>query len=206
MLSTDWGDEKPKIGATLYAGSDFGSLPDSSSMQVELSVPQIEAQGIAVGAEVSMHPEGRPDQVFTSRITQVDGGAQAKNRRNPIKFVSMKASIPSALILKHRFVSGQRFRANIYSLWPKDAVSVANIAIVSEAGKNYVEVQDGNNGQFKRREISINEQGVARAIVSKGLRVGDVVSLTPRREEEEAPASDQKIAGNKKTDKQRGAP
>jgi len=205
MLSSDWGDEKPKIGATMYAGSDFGSLPDSSTMQVELSVPQIEAQGIVVGAQVNMHPEGRPDQAFVSTISQVDGGAQAKNRRNPVKYVSMKAKIPSAMIVKYRFVSGQRFRAHIFSLLPKNAVSVANIAIVSEAGKNYVEVRGANGNEFKRREITLDEQGIARAIVSKGLQVGDIVSLTPKREEEQA-VSDSKNAVNKKRSKDQGAP
>lgn len=205
MLSSDWGDEKPKIGATMYAGADFGSLPDSSAMQVELSVPQIEAQGIVVGALVSMHPEGRPDQAFASTISQVDGGAQAKNRRNPVKYVSMKAKIPTAMIAKHRFVSGQRFRANIFSVLPKNAVSVANIAIVSEAGKNYVEVREANGDQFKRREITLNEQGTARAIVSKGLQVGDVVLLTPKRDEEPA-VSDSKNSVYKKSSKDQGAP
>ena len=204
MLSSDWGNEKPKIGATMYAGSDFGSLPDSTSMQVELSVPQIEAQGIVVGAQVNMHPEGRPDQAFTSTISQLDGGAQAKDRRNPVKYVSMKANIPSAMILKHRFVSGQRFRASIFSVLPKNAVSVANIAIVSEAGKNYVEVREANGNQFKRREITLNEQGIARAIVGKGLQVGDVVLLTPKRDEEQL-ASDSKNSANKKSSKQQVA-
>ena len=205
MLSSDWGDEKPKIGATMYAGSDFGSLPDSSTMQVELSVPQIEAQGIVVGAQVNMHPEGRPDQAFVSTISQVDGGAQAKNRRNPVKYVSMKAKIPSAMIVKYRFVSGQRFRAHIFSLLPKNAVSVANIAIVSEAGKNYVEVREANGNQFKRREITLDEQGIARAIVSKGLQVGDIVSLTPKRDEEQA-VSDSRNPANKKRSKDQGTP
>ena len=205
MLSSDWGEEKPKIGATMYAGSDFGSLPDSSTMQVELSVPQIEAQSIVVGAQVNMHPEGRPDQAFVSTISQVDGGAQAKNRRNPVKYVSMKAKIPSAMIVKYRFVSGQRFRANIFSLLPKNAVSVANIAIVSEAGKNYVEVREANANQFKRREITLDEQGIARATVSKGLQVGDIVSLTPKRDEEQA-VSNSKNPAYKKRSKDQGAP
>ncbi len=203
MLSTDWGGEKPKIGATLYAGMDFGSLPDSSSMQVELSVPQIEAQGIVVGAQVSMHPDGRPDQAFTSTISQVDGGAQAKDRRNPVKYVSMKANIPTAMIVKYRFVSGQRFRASIFSLLPKNTLSVANIAVVSEAGKNFVEVREGN--EFKRREITLGEQGIARTIVSKGLNIGDVVSLTPKREEESVASEDKKSTG-KKTSTAQGAP
>ena len=202
MLSSDWGGEKPKIGATLYAGMDFGSLPDSSSMQVELSVPQIEAQGIVVGAKVRLHPEGRPDQVFTSTISQVDGGAQAKDRRNPVKYVSMKANIPAEMIRKHRFVSGQRFRSDIFSVLPKNTLSVANIAIVSEAGKNFVEVGNADGGQFKRREITLGEQGIARTIVSKGLAVGDLVSLTPKREEDTIDADDKKAKNKKPSEKQ----
>ena len=202
MLSSDWGGEKPKIGATLNAGMDFGSLPDSSSMQVEISVPQIEAQGIVVGAQVRLHPEGRPDQAFISTISQVDGGAQAKDRRNPVKYVSMKANIPAVIISKYGFVSGQRFRADIFSVLPKNSLSVANIAIVSEAGKNFVEVGSANGGEFKRREVALGEQGIARTIVSKGLVIGELVSLTPKREEDNDDVDDKKSAGKKVSEKQ----
>jgi HlyD family secretion protein len=200
ILSTGWSGDKPIIGATLNAGNDFGTLPDTRSMQVELSIPQIEAQGISVGAVVEMHPEGRPDQRIYSKISQVDGGAQAKDRRNPVKFINMKADIPSDMIVKHRFVSGQRFRANIYTTWPKDAVSIANIAIISESGKNYVDVREGDTNVFKRREINLSEQGVARTVVSKGLRIGDVVLLTPKRDEEAEQANASKTDSKKNTD------
>src|SRR5690606_21963208 len=68
MLSRDWSGEKPQVGSNLYAGTEFGSLPDTSAIEVGISLPQIEAQGIAVGDVVELHPVGRADQPIRSKL------------------------------------------------------------------------------------------------------------------------------------------
>src|SRR3546814_6480352 len=48
MLAANWSGVKPATGASLYAGREFGSLPDAGAMEVELSLPQLESQGVRV--------------------------------------------------------------------------------------------------------------------------------------------------------------
>src|SRR3546814_8524204 len=60
MLAANWSGVKPATGASLYAGREFGSLPDAGAMEVELSLPQLESQGVRVGQAVEMFPLGRP--------------------------------------------------------------------------------------------------------------------------------------------------
>jgi len=56
MLSANWSGDKPMVGANLRAGFEFGNLPDTGAMEVEIDLPQIEAQGVQVGDAVVLHP------------------------------------------------------------------------------------------------------------------------------------------------------
>ena len=63
------------------AGTEFGSLPDTAAMEVQINLPQIEAQGVAIGNAVELHPLGRPDQHFTSTSPAPYRGWPARPRR-----------------------------------------------------------------------------------------------------------------------------
>lgn len=45
----------------VWAGNEFASLPDTSTLEVELALPSVEAQGAVAGAEVELYPLGRPE-------------------------------------------------------------------------------------------------------------------------------------------------
>src|SRR3546814_5918199 len=57
MLAANWSGVKPATGASLYAGREFGSLPDAGAMAVELSLPPLESQGVRVGQAVDRSEE-----------------------------------------------------------------------------------------------------------------------------------------------------
>ncbi|HEV7272313.1 hypothetical protein [Pseudoxanthomonas sp.] len=58
LLAANWSGDKPTVGANLRAGFEFGSLPDTSAMEVEIDLPQIEAQGVQAGDAASARPPG----------------------------------------------------------------------------------------------------------------------------------------------------
>src|SRR5690606_14601592 len=116
LLTANWSGEKPAVGANLFAGSEFGSLPDTSAMEVEIDLPQIEAQGVSAGMAVELHPVGHPDQVITSELGWVASAATTKNRQNPVRYISMRAPVPSERIAEFGLVPGQRFAARVYLL------------------------------------------------------------------------------------------
>lgn len=175
VLSANWTGEKPSVGGNLFAGTDFGSLPDPGAMEVELTLPQIEAQGLRTGMAVALHPVGRPAQKISCKLSWVASAAKPRSRQNPVKVLTAKAMVPADAIRTFGLVPGQGMQATIYLLRAKDALSVANVAIESDDGRSYVQVRNG--GDFKRREVTLGVRGTARSQVVKGLRVGDEVRL-----------------------------
>lgn len=178
VLTADWTGEKPKVGSGLWAGNEFASLPDPAALEVELVLPQLEAQGIAAGAEVELHPLGRPEQTVRSTLSWVAGAAAVRNRQSPVKYLKMKAAVPADAARAQGWVPGQSFRGRIFVQRKAQGLSVPNVAIVSDAGRSYVQVQDGAG--FARREVTLGARGPGRSEVLDGLAAGDAVLLTPR--------------------------
>ena len=193
MLTPDWTGQKPVIGANLNAGNEFGSLPDTAAMEVELVLPQIEAQGVKVGSVVELHPVGRPGQAMTSRISWVASAAKVRSRESPVKYLSMKASVPAAAIRRYALVPGQRMHARVILLRRDKALSVANVAIDNDDGRNYLQVREGGlpgRAAFARREVKLGVRGNARSQVLAGLREGEQVLLTPDTDHKPATTAD----------------
>lgn len=177
VLNSDWGGEKPKVGASMWAGQEFGALPELSALEVQFALTQLDAQGVQVGARVKMHALGRPDQSFDSTVSWVAGAAQARSRQNPVKYLLMKATIPAEAVAKFKLVPGQGMSADVYTGESGKGLSVPNVALFAEGGKTYVEVREG--GTLSRREVELGARGTARSEVVKGLKAGDAVVLTP---------------------------
>ena len=177
MLTADWNGDKPSLGASLNAGQEFGSLPDPSAMEAELMLPQIEAQGLAKGDVVELYPSGHPEQKIRSTINWVASAAKVRSRETPVKYLSMKATVPTAAVRGFGLVPGQSVEATIVLLHAPHALSVANVALRGDDGATFVEVRDGS--AFLRRAVRLGIRGTARSQVLAGLAPGDQVLLTP---------------------------
>ena len=176
VLSTGWTGEKPMLGSTLRAGMEYGSLPDISALEVEIELPQIESQGVQVGAAVALYPLGRPDQKIASQLSWVASAAKVKNRQSPVKFLSMRARVPPADVARYQLVPGQRFSTQVFLLRAPRAISVANVAIEQRDGRYFVKVRQG--GDFVPRAVELGVRGTARSQVLKGLSAGEEVLLS----------------------------
>lgn len=180
MLSKDWSGEKPRVGASLWAGNDFGSLPDPSTMEVQFALTQLDASGIKLGAAVELYPLGQPQSRFLTKVEWVAAAAQPISRQNPIKYLRMKASVPSDIVQQLQLVPGQTLSARLYAVRAPSGLSVPNVALVSTGADSAVELWQ--DGQRVRRNVRLGERGLARSQVLEGLSEGDVVVLTPERE------------------------
>ncbi|WP_299344913.1 hypothetical protein [uncultured Pseudoxanthomonas sp.] len=176
LLAANWSGDKPMVGANLRAGFEFGSLPDTSSMEVEIDLPQIEAQGVQTGDAVVLHPLGRPDQRIDSKLSWVASAAKVRNRESPVKFLSMRAPIPADAIERYRLIPGQRFAASVVLLDAEDAIAVPNVAIEQRDDRHWVQVKQGND--YVAREVKLGVRGTARSQVLSGLKAGDQVRLS----------------------------
>lgn len=175
VLKADWSGNTPHIGSTMWAGNPFASLPDPASLEVELWVPGLQAQGIAAGDTVELHPLGDPSQTATTKLLWVASTAQPRSRESPVKFVSMKAPIPAQAARHHGWTPGQRFAARVVLLDAKHALSVPNLAIASDNGQPVVQLSE--SGRTVRRRVTLGVRGPARSQVTQGLAAGDVVML-----------------------------
>lgn len=175
MLVSGWSGQPPQIGEQLWAGGDFASLPDLGALEVELHVPQQEAQGLAPGQAVQLTPLGHPDQHATGEITWIASAPRATSRQNPAKFLSAKASVPIEAARRYGWVPGQAFELKVIQFASPAVVTLPNLAIAGEGGRAYVMVQ-GEDGP-ERREVELGVRGPARTEVKAGLRPGERVLL-----------------------------
>jgi hypothetical protein len=188
MLASNWSGEKPVVGASMRAGFEYGSLPDASAMEIEIALPQIEAQGIRAGDLVELHPVGRLQPVVRSKLTWVASAAKVRSNDSPVKYLSMKAPIPAAAVRRFGLVPGQQMEARVVLLDAPNALSVANVALRGENGRNFVQVRDGD--EFRQRQVTLGARGTARSQVLKGLAAGDQVLLAPATDAADRPKDD----------------
>jgi hypothetical protein len=175
VLQPDWSGEKPKIGAVMWAGNAFASLPDTANMNIEISLPQTEAQGIREGVAVDLSPLGAPDQKLRSTISWVAAAAATRSRDSPVKYLSMKSVVPADAVARWRWVPGQRFRAAIVLLHEERALTVPNIALTNSGDAATVTVRDGSRSES--RTLRLGVRGPSRSQVLDGLKPGEVIDL-----------------------------
>lgn len=175
VLQADWSGEKPKIGALMWAGNVFASLPDTEKMNVEISLPQSEAQGIREGAAVDLSPLGTPDQKIRSTIAWVAAAAATRSRETPVKYLSMKAAVPAEAMARYHWVPGQRFRATIFLLQSGKALTVPNIALTNSGDSASVMIRDGARSEL--RTVRLGVRGPSRTQILDGLKPGETIVI-----------------------------
>lgn len=176
MLSADWAGQIPHVGSSLYAGNPFATLPDLDALEVRLSVPQIEAQGIRVGDKVQLHRWGVPAQQFTGSVSWVAAAAQPLSRDNPVKYLELKVALPAGVAQRHGWIPGQRFVGQIILLQVAKGYSVPNLALGTDAdGASTVQVLVA--GKTQTRKLKLGVRGANRSQVLDGLHAGDSVLL-----------------------------
>lgn len=173
-LARNWDQQLPQVGSSLYAGNDFASLPDLDALEVELYVPQIEAQGVRVGDAVELHRWGMPAQQVASKVSWVAAAAQPRSQGNPVKYLAVKAVVPAATARQYGWVPGQRFDADIVLLDAR-GYSVPNLALEQDGAASVVRVLA--DGKRVARQLTLGVRGASRTQVLAGLEPGDRVLL-----------------------------
>lgn len=175
VLASNWSGEKPQLGAQMWAGNDLATLPDSRALEVELSVPQIEAQVLALGQTVRLHPAGRPEQAFEAPITWLASAPRAVSRNSPVRHLAFKVTVPAGIGVQRGWVPGQAFQARVLLKSADSALSVPNLAVENENGRTLVRVWA--DGEVQRRPVLLGVRGPARSEVLEGLAAGESVVL-----------------------------
>lgn len=175
VLERDWSEQLPHVGSSLWAGNSFASLPDLDALEVQLAVPQIEAQGIVVGDAVELHPWGRPDEQVSAKLDWLAAAAQPRDRESPVKYLLMKARVPAEAVRHYGWTPGQRFVGNILLLKTSHGMSVPNLALGGDGDAATVRVLSG--GDEVVRKLKLGARGATRTQVLSGLHEGDRILL-----------------------------
>ena len=192
MLQANWSGEKPSLGATMWAQNELGSLPDTAQLEVEISVPQVDAQNLAKGMKVSLYPVGQPDQRIESQLEFVATAAQVESRDSPVRYLKMKAPVDPDAVRRYGWVPDMAFHAVLHLSDVESGISVPNVAIASlGADQHYVYVLQ--NSEPQRREVRIGVRGPSRTRILSGLKVGDRVVLLPSVIESETKSDSQVV-------------
>lgn len=173
-LQANWDGSKPQIGGSLWASEDFAEIPNESAMLVSFAVPQALASGIAVGMTVEARIAGVSDTI-PLKLSRVGANASTRDRRSPVKFVDLDASIPEAVVKQYRLAAGQAVRAEIVLVDESQALSIPNLALEQQGDQFFVRLA---NDPSKPVPVQVGRRAQARSEIKSGLEAGDVVMLT----------------------------
>jgi hypothetical protein len=173
MLQADWSGVVPHVGSNMWAGNNFATLPDTASLEVQLWVPEQEAQGITVGDVVELHPLGEPGQTTTTKLSWISPAAQPRSQQSPVRYISVKAPVPAAAVRRYGWLPGQRMAARVVLLDASDALSVPNLAIGSDGAS----VELLAHGKPVAHAVTLGVRGASRSQILAGLKAGDEVVL-----------------------------
>ena len=176
VLEADWSGQKPRAGASMWAGNNFATLPDIRAMEVELSLPQIEAQGIREGMKVELSQLGKPQQKAVSKISWIAAAATRLAGESPVNYLTMKLPVPVDAAKKYGWLPGQRFAATVVILDDPSAITVPNIALYDADGATQVKVSE--RGAIVARIVQVGVRGPSRTQILSGLNPGESVVLT----------------------------
>src|SRR3546814_2648034 len=85
-----------------------------------------------------MFPLGRPQDTIASELSWVASAPKSRSRRDPVKYLSMRAPVPPEAAERLGLVPGQQMRARIIQLDAPEAISVPNVALRSRDGARVV--------------------------------------------------------------------
>ncbi|GIU42766.1 efflux RND transporter periplasmic adaptor subunit [Shewanella algidipiscicola] len=164
---------KIKEGQSVFAGDAVLSIPDLSHMQVNMTVPEVEAQRVKRGQKINIRLDANPERVFKGKIIELGAVFRNKNQDVPMVVFDAVASIdePDSELMR----PGMTAKISIDIAQASPSLLVAKEAVSFEGGQAYVR-QPTWLGE-RKQPITIGAMGAERMVVSQGLRVGDEVLL-----------------------------
>ena len=174
------------MGSAMWAGNAFATLPDTSSMEAELYLPQTQSEGVKIGLAIELSPVGAPGEKIDSTISWVAAAAAPRGRESPVKFLSFKAPVPAASLARYHWAPGQRFDAHVILLRADKAITVPNVAVRSQGGNAQVSLMA--DGHAVERSVQLGVRGPSRSQVLSGLTAGERIVVLGAESEIAKPA------------------
>ncbi|WMW81721.1 HlyD family efflux transporter periplasmic adaptor subunit [Undibacterium cyanobacteriorum] len=193
ILKPKWDGSLPQVGGRMWAGDEFGSLPDLGKQVARFSIAEGAAFGLKEGQKVKVRLAGTGTELDL-KVSKVGKTASTKSKESPVKYSDFEVTIDEQLIKQHQLKPGQAVTAKVELLEMPNVISVPNIALIQEGADYFAYV--GNGSSSKKRKLEVGLRGPIRTEIKSGLKVGEELVLTPLAKTE-AKANDA-AAGTKK--------
>jgi HlyD family secretion protein len=176
QLIARWDGVKPQVGASLWTGQEFGSLPNLEKLVAHFNVAEGQAFGLQPDLPVTVRLLGT-GVTIDLRITKVGTGASTRSSESPVKYTDFDAAIDLAQVRRLQLRPGQALSGTVRLVERKAALTVPNVALVQDGGKYAVYVAEGSG--MRQQAVELGQRGPIRSEVSAGLTPGMQVVLLP---------------------------
>jgi len=161
-------------GDQINAGQPFLTIVDPSSMVLNATVNQVDAEELRLGMKAMIHLDAYPDLALPGVVEGI--GAMAKTSTFRANYVSL---IPVRIRIEHtdaRVIPDLTGSADVVLGAESSALVVPRAAVFQESGASFVFVQ-GAEGWI-RKQVDLGLSSFLQVAIRSGLQKGEVVALT----------------------------
>lgn len=167
-----WTRQKNKIGDNAASKMPLVKIPDMNNLQVKLELSENLYKRAAIDQDVKIRPDALPGIILNGKVKKKVPLGKKINRESDIKKYEVLTSIENS---DTTIVPGLSVHCDIIIDVEKDTIVIPIIAIDNHNDKNMVYVLDKK--KYIQKEIEISKKSENKVIVSRGLKIGDVVAL-----------------------------
>lgn len=173
VYGNDSQGNKIKEGQSVFMGDAVLSIPDLNHMQVNMTIPEVEASRVKLGQKLKIRLDANPDKVFYGKIIELGAVFRHKNQDVPLVVFDAVASIDEADTDLMR--PGMTAKISIDIANEKQELLLSLDAVHYESGQAYV-LLPGLFGESKQA-VTIGTIGKELVSINTGLDVGQEVLL-----------------------------
>lgn len=173
VYGNDQQGNKLAEGQNIFGGDSVLSIPDLQHMQVNMTIPEVEAGRVKVGQALKIRLDANPEKSFNGKIIELGAVFRIKNQDVPLVIFDAVASIDE--------VDSELMRPGMTA---KISIDIANKAaelllsldaVHYDSGKAYV-IKPGLFSDSKQY-VSLGAMGKEQVVISNGLSKGEEVLL-----------------------------
>ncbi|MBZ5622620.1 MAG: HlyD family efflux transporter periplasmic adaptor subunit [Acidobacteriia bacterium] len=162
-------------GDQVNAGQPFVTIVDPSSMILNATVNQVDAERLRLGSKGVIHVDAYPDVELPGTLT----GIGAMSRTSTFR-ASYVGEIPVRIKIEHldpHLIPELTGSAEIATSSENNTVVAPRTAVMEENGGSFVFVQDGD--AWSKRPVELGLASFTTVAVHSGLRPSEAVAIQP---------------------------
>lgn len=173
VYGNDQQGNKVAEGQNIFVGDAVLSIPDLQHMQVNMTIPEVEAGRVKIGQKLKIRLDANPEKSFNGEITELGAVFRVKNQDVPLVIFDAVASIaePDTELMRPGMTA--KISIDIANNTPELLLAID--AVHYDRGKAYV-LKPGVFNSTKQY-VDLGAMGKERVAITSGLEEGEEVLL-----------------------------